>query len=47
MKPQKNLGSIKDRSEPTMPVWLWVMIAALSGTVFGYTWAYMALNGGC
>ena len=51
MEPQKNLGRIKQRApkyvDPSMPVWVQVVIGFTLGLVVGYCWAYNALQGGC
>ena len=51
MKPQKNLGRLKQRVpkyvDPSMPTWIQVVIGFALGIVVGYCWAYNALQGGC
>jgi len=50
MSPQKNIGQIEQRIpryvDPSMPVWLQVIIGFFLGVVVGYCWAYNALGGG-
>ena len=48
MHPQENLGRVVGRYvDPSMPVWVQVVIGFALGIVVGYCWAYNALQGGC
>ena len=46
MKAMKNLGKVSRYVDPSMPVWLQVIIGFFLGVVVGYCWHYNAV-GGC